>query len=457
MPAILATNGFGGSKSDFEELAPAYARRGYAFLAYSGLGFGNSGCKITLDDPDWDGKAGNQLVSFLGGTKAAKDGTKIDFVEADGPGDPRVGMIGGSYGGQIQFAIAGIDRRLDTIVPQITWNDLSYSLGPNNTDFSVRRDLPHAGRHQARLAGAVLRARRGPGVPAGGAEPGPEPPRRLPELHRPGVPVAGDHAPSPATRTTRRSRCCATRRWPRTCRGSGSRRSSSRARATRSSTIQEAVATYKVAARAGHAGEDALALVGALRRRASTARATAPSLETAYESRLALQWFDHYLRGVQPKPALDFSFLRDWVELQGRRRAGGGRHAEVPGRGRRARVFLSGTNRLASARSRVAAGQRELRGHPRRRRRRAAALTRRPGARRARHLRVVRHRAAGQDHRRRRHPQADGSACRRRPSRSARARTRRASSSCSPSCSTSTPTATPRCRATSSPPCAWRT
>ena len=52
VPAILATNGFGGSKSDFEDLAPAYVKRGYAFLAYSGLGFGNSGCKITLDDPD---------------------------------------------------------------------------------------------------------------------------------------------------------------------------------------------------------------------------------------------------------------------------------------------------------------------------------------------------------------------------------------------------------------------
>src|SRR3954451_7268939 len=117
VPAILATNGFGGSKSDFDELGPAYARRGYAFLAYSGLGFGNSGCKITLDDPDWDGKAGKQLVSFLG---------KSDFIKKDTPGDPRVGMIGGSYGGQIQFAIAGLDRRLDAIVPQITWNDLSY-------------------------------------------------------------------------------------------------------------------------------------------------------------------------------------------------------------------------------------------------------------------------------------------------------------------------------------------
>jgi ABC-2 type transport system ATP-binding protein len=43
VPAILATNGFGGSKDDFSALGPAYANRGYAFLAYSGLGFGGSG------------------------------------------------------------------------------------------------------------------------------------------------------------------------------------------------------------------------------------------------------------------------------------------------------------------------------------------------------------------------------------------------------------------------------
>src|SRR5699024_301702 len=48
--------------------------------------------------------------------------------------DPRVGMIGGSYGGQIQFATAAVDARLDTIIPSITWNDLSYSLAPNTLD-----------------------------------------------------------------------------------------------------------------------------------------------------------------------------------------------------------------------------------------------------------------------------------------------------------------------------------
>jgi ABC-2 type transport system ATP-binding protein len=45
-------------------------------------------------------------------------------------------MIGGSYGGQIQFATAAMDSRVDTIVPLITWNDLRYSLAPNNTSLT---------------------------------------------------------------------------------------------------------------------------------------------------------------------------------------------------------------------------------------------------------------------------------------------------------------------------------
>ncbi len=143
VPAILTTNGFGGSKADQRKTGEGFSKRGYAVLSYSGLGFGGSDCKISLDDRDFDGKAGSQLVTFLGGGKAAKDGTTIDFVRRDARGsdgrahehDPRVGMVGGSYGGQVQFAVAGIDPRLDTIVPLITWNDLSYSLVPNNTSF----------------------------------------------------------------------------------------------------------------------------------------------------------------------------------------------------------------------------------------------------------------------------------------------------------------------------------
>ena len=66
-PAILTTNGFGGSKDDQAKAAKAYAERGYVVLSYSGLGFGGSACKIELDDREYDGKAASQLVTFLGG------------------------------------------------------------------------------------------------------------------------------------------------------------------------------------------------------------------------------------------------------------------------------------------------------------------------------------------------------------------------------------------------------
>lgn len=145
-PALLTTNGFGGSKDDSGTAAVAadFAARGYVVLAYSGLGFGQSSCPISLDDPAIDGKAASALIDFLAGTRAADDGTRIDDVVLDGPNDPRVGMIGGSYGGAVQLATASVDHRVDAIVPMVTWNDLSYSLDPNSTDQAATPQDPDA-------------------------------------------------------------------------------------------------------------------------------------------------------------------------------------------------------------------------------------------------------------------------------------------------------------------------
>ncbi|MFE2424461.1 CocE/NonD family hydrolase [Streptomyces hokutonensis] len=133
-PAVLATNGFGGSKSDgsTDAIGRTFAGRGYVGLVYSGLGFGKSGCLISLDDPGIDAAAASGLVDFLAGTRAADDGTRADFVTLDAKGDPRVGMIGGSYGGAVQLATAAVDHRVDALVPMVTWHDLAYSLDPNN-------------------------------------------------------------------------------------------------------------------------------------------------------------------------------------------------------------------------------------------------------------------------------------------------------------------------------------
>ena len=126
VPAILTTNGFGGSYTDQTDLAEYFAgQQDYVVLAYSGLGFGGSGCNIELDNPQWDGEAASQLVSYLG---------TLPEVLKDHPDAPVVGMIGLSYGGGVQFSAASIDPRIRALVPQITWNDLAHSLAPNNTD-----------------------------------------------------------------------------------------------------------------------------------------------------------------------------------------------------------------------------------------------------------------------------------------------------------------------------------
>ena len=43
------------------------------------------------------------------------------------------GMTGGSYGGGIQLSTAGIDRRVDAIVPVVAWHSLETSLYKDRT------------------------------------------------------------------------------------------------------------------------------------------------------------------------------------------------------------------------------------------------------------------------------------------------------------------------------------
>jgi ABC-2 type transport system ATP-binding protein len=310
VPAMLATNGFGGSKNDFGTLGMSYARRGYAFLAYSGLGFGGSDCKITLDDPDYDGKAGSQLVDFLAGTKAAEDGTKIDFIAKEAPGDPVVGMIGGSYGGQIQFAIAGIDPRIDALNPQITWNDLSYSLGPNNTDFV--KGVTYGTPGVIKSDWPVLFTALGFADPVKSGDADASHLGPCPNFNDQVCPSLATSAtlgyPQPDTLAFLRHASVATYmdriRIPTFL---------SQGLSDSLFDEQEAVATYQ-ALRAqgtpvkmlwrsnGHSG-------GGLGGQESDSA----NLEKAYESRLELEWFDFYLKGIGDPPKLDFSFLRDWA------------------------------------------------------------------------------------------------------------------------------------------------
>src|SRR6266508_2785831 len=101
--------------TDAEDLADL----GYAVLTWTAQGFGRSSGQIHLDSPDWEVKDASRLVDWL----AARPEIAQQAV-----GDPRVAAVGGSYGGALALLLAAYDRRVDAIVPMITWNDLANSF-----------------------------------------------------------------------------------------------------------------------------------------------------------------------------------------------------------------------------------------------------------------------------------------------------------------------------------------
>ena len=109
-------------------------------------------------------------------------------------------MIGGSYGGQIQFATAAVDSRVDTLVPLITWNDLRYSLAPNNTSLTAGTTYASSnpGTEKIGWTGLFFGVGIADGVTGRGHRPHAQ--RRLPELRPRGVPGQGDPRHAWATR-----------------------------------------------------------------------------------------------------------------------------------------------------------------------------------------------------------------------------------------------------------------
>jgi len=122
VPAILLAPGFGETKyADFGE-ARYLARAGFAVLTWSPRGTGASGGQIALDSPDYEVKDTSQLVTWL---------ARQPRVLRQGPGDPRAGISGASYGGGLALLAAAYDHRIDAVVAQSAWHNLAAALFPN--------------------------------------------------------------------------------------------------------------------------------------------------------------------------------------------------------------------------------------------------------------------------------------------------------------------------------------
>lgn len=94
-------------------------QRGYHVLTWDPRGFGKSTGMATVDAPDTEGRDMAAIVDWL---------AVQPRVRTDGPGDPRMGMAGYSYGGGIQLTLAAMDCRVDALIPGIAWHSLETSL-----------------------------------------------------------------------------------------------------------------------------------------------------------------------------------------------------------------------------------------------------------------------------------------------------------------------------------------
>lgn len=158
-PAVIVGHGFGGDKNDVRADAEDLARHGYVVLTPSSRGFGRSTGDIGLDLPQYDGVDLRAEIDYL---------ATQPQVLLDGPGDPRVGIAGASYGGGLALLGAGHDRRVDADVAVITWNSLASALAPNAADPTGGRRIP--GVFKALYAGALFGSGIGPAPGSAGAD-----------------------------------------------------------------------------------------------------------------------------------------------------------------------------------------------------------------------------------------------------------------------------------------------
>jgi fermentation-respiration switch protein FrsA (DUF1100 family) len=160
-PLIVFLHGWGGSKDGAADDAEALAQRGYAVMAYSARGFGDScGSEDSRDAP---GCARGWI--HLGDARfEARDTQHLAGLLRDaGLVERGIGVTGGSYGGGQSLILAALRNRvmrpdgnlrpwrspdgermkIAAAAPQIGWSDLSYALTPNGSMLDFRSHNPH--------------------------------------------------------------------------------------------------------------------------------------------------------------------------------------------------------------------------------------------------------------------------------------------------------------------------
>ncbi|MEU4766025.1 alpha/beta fold hydrolase [Actinosynnema sp. NPDC023794] len=126
-PVLLHSHGWGGGRTSAPGSFRRYLDAGFGVVSIDQRGFGESGGKAHVEDPAFEGEDVIRVIDHV---------ASLDWVRTNGPGDPVLGAVGGSYGGGFQFAGAFTEvmktgrTRFDALAPQITWHSLNDSLAP---------------------------------------------------------------------------------------------------------------------------------------------------------------------------------------------------------------------------------------------------------------------------------------------------------------------------------------
>lgn len=97
--------------------------QGYNVITFDPRGEFDSGGVMRMAEPNYEGKDTAAIVSWVAANTPAA---------LNAPGDPRIGMVGGSYGGALQLASAQ-DARIDALVPVDSWSTLLDTFYPSDT------------------------------------------------------------------------------------------------------------------------------------------------------------------------------------------------------------------------------------------------------------------------------------------------------------------------------------
>ena len=144
-PLVLHGHGFGGQRVQdpaSDGLIDRLRKNGYAVISIDQRGFNDSTGTVRVMDPNFEGKDLLQILDW-----AEKHLDYLAYEPANGALNLVAGATGGSYGGMYQLLIHNIDakRRLDALTPDITPNDLRYSLNPGRVIKSGWAQLLVAG------------------------------------------------------------------------------------------------------------------------------------------------------------------------------------------------------------------------------------------------------------------------------------------------------------------------